>query len=405
MNIQGIQAYLFSVPVRFKIARSNTRFSHHCISALTIEGVDGFGSGVLYNNRPLQSLRILRNEVIPFIENQSFDSLQAIRKGLHQRFTSRDSAIVYAIDSALWDIEGKMAGKPVNQLLGVPCRGQIAITEQIFIREEHAALEETRKILSHGTQQIKIKIGSDPERDIQLVKEIRSTVGDQITLGVDINTGYTFQQAVFVGEQLKELGVSVMEDPLPRAEWERLPALRQKTGIPVLLDADIRSLDDLERAIQMGAIDYLNIKLTRIGGLTAAMEYSRVCQEHSVGISIGCSEDLGMGMASILHLSSIIKALHSTEGVGSDRLGFDIIQDPFILSSGSLPVPDGLGLGVSFSMEKLHEVAIKKGFQIGDVITTSTSFYLSAQYNQWFQRWFTLWFRLGRKIQRRGSGG
>jgi L-alanine-DL-glutamate epimerase-like enolase superfamily enzyme len=196
----------------------------------------------------------------------------------------------------------------------------------------------------------------------------------------------------------------VLEDPVPREDWERVPLLRQETGIPIMQDACVRSLDDLRQAITLGAIDLLNLKLTRIGGMTSALAFVQLCQECGVGLSIGCSEDLGPGMASILHFSSIFEDVYSTEGVGPDRLGFDIINEPWEMQNGFLPVPKGPGLGVTFDEERLRQATREKRFIVGDAHGPSTLFWLQCEFNKWYQRFSTLQRRLQRKVRdmRRG---
>lgn len=232
-----------------------------------------------------------------------------------------------------------------------------------------------------------------------MVRMVREAVGEEVALRVDINHAYTFEQAVSIGKELEKLNVLALEEPLPTQDWHNLRRLKEAVHIPIMLDESILSLADLREAIKFGAIDILNFKLTRMGGLTSALEYADVCQRHGVKISIGCSEDLGPGMASILHYASIVDDLYSTEGVGPMRLGFDIVNEEFKLVDGSLTVPEGNGLGVTFNEHKLREAARKKGFVIGEVDKPSAAFILREKYNKWYQRWFTLQCRLRRRLQ------
>ena len=399
MDISGIKACIFSIPVNFKIALWDIKFSRHCVVVLNINGVQGCGSGPLYKNRPLAAMRLLREEIIPFLETAASADLGDPRSRIRQRFVSKAPSLVYALDSALWDIQGKMEGQPVNQLLGTPKRDKIAITEQIFISSPRQARQELEEILRHGTKSIKVKLGRNPGGDVDLVRMVREVVGEGVALRVDINHAYTFEQAVSIGKELEKLNVLALEEPLPTQDWRNLRRLKEAVHIPIMLDESILSLADLKEAIRFGAIDILNFKLTRIGGLTSALEYADTCQRHGVKISVGCSEDLGPGMASILHFASIVEDLYSTEGIGPMRLGFDIVDEEFKLVDGFLAAPQGNGLGVTFNEHKLREAAGKKGFVIGEADKPSVAFILREKYNKWYQRWFTLQCRLRRRLQ------
>jgi L-alanine-DL-glutamate epimerase-like enolase superfamily enzyme len=398
-----MQTFIFSVPVNFKIALWDIRFSRHCVVVLNIDGVQGCGSGPLYKNRPLAAMRLLREEIISFLETAALTDLGDLRNQIRRRFVSQAPSLVYALDSALWDIQGRMEGKPVNQLLSTPRRDKIAITEQIFISNPHQARRELEEILRHGTKSIKVKLGRNPRDDVDLVRLVREVVGEGVALRVDINHAYTFEQAVSIGKELEKLNVLALEEPLRTQDWRNTRRLKEAVHIPIMLDESILSLADLREAIEFGAIDILNFKLTRIGGLTSALEYGDVCQRHGVKISVGCSEDLGPGMASILHYASIVDDLYSTEGVGPMRLGFDVVNEEFKLVDGFLTIPQGNGLGVTFNEHKLRDAARSEGFVIGEGDKKSVRFWVSQTFNKWYQRWFTLQCRLRRRFQNIGE--
>lgn len=404
MKVEILHALVFSAPGRFKIATSDTRFSHHCVAGLSVGGVSGWGSGVLYGKRPLETAALLRQEIFPFLEGLAFDRLEAARAALRARFLERDPAAIFALDSALWDIQGKMAGLPLCRLFGaalpVVQRERIPITEQVFLVSEATLERELDAILAHGTCQVKVKIGIDPRRDLVRLEKVRARVGERVQLGVDANGGYTFEQAAWAGKEMRALGVTLIEDPLPVRDWARIPALRAATGLPVMLDAGIQNLDDLQNALRLGAADLLNLKLTRVGGLTNALALAQACRAAQVGLSVGCAEDLGLGMAAILQLSAALPELHSTEGVGAYRLGFDIVSADMLLADGSLALPAGPGLGVTFDPTRLAEAARRLGFQVGEVRSPSPGFQFSAQVGKWVQRGYTLGFRLGRRLGR-----
>jgi L-alanine-DL-glutamate epimerase-like enolase superfamily enzyme len=143
---------------------------------------------------------------------------------------------------------------------------------------------------------------------------------------------------------MADLGVLAVEEPLNnRADLGRF---RREVGLPVMLDESVLTLADLEKAIASEAIDSLNIKLTRVGGISEAMAYWRRCEMAGVAVSLGCNEDLGPGMAAILHMAAASPGLYSMEGIGRLRLGTDFIAEEMTVQNGCVWLPDGNGLGV-----------------------------------------------------------
>ena len=118
-------------------------------------------------------------------------------------------------------------------------------------------------------------------------------------LRVDANRGYTFAGALAIAPRLRSLAIDEWEEPLD-GSFEELSRLRSETGLAVILDESVRSRDDLERALDRDAFDVLNIKLARIGGITAALDYRARCLAAGRDILLGCNEDIGFGMAAIL---------------------------------------------------------------------------------------------------------
>ncbi len=189
-----------------------------------------------------------------------------------------------------------------------------------------------------------------------------------------------------------------VEEPIRYRDPEELARFREDVGLPVMLDESILSVEDLERAIEADGIDSLNIKLSRVGGLSQALVYRRLCEEAGVAVSIGCSEDVGPGMASILHLAASTEQLASTEGVGHMRLGADLIQETMAIEEGRVNVPTAPGLGVTLHRDlRAH---LKGRAQVLDLSTAPAWLARGRSvYHRNRQRAATLVHRIRRSMQ------
>jgi muconate cycloisomerase len=304
-------------------------------------------------------------------------------------------ALSYAVDTALWDLRAKKAGKAVVDLLGGSRRRRVPITEQVFIRDWPAAEEELDGILSRGTRRIKVKIGTSPQADLEALRRVRDFVGPGVEIRVDANHAYTLAEGEPLYLALADLGVLALEEPLSLRDWPSLQALRQRLGMVVMLDESILSLSELQAAITQEAIDILNVKLTRVGGISQALRYAEVCSEHGVEVALGCSEELGVGTAAIVHLAAGLPQVHSVEGLGPQRLGFDLIAEQWSLADGMLSCPESPGLGVTLPTAWANQ--LPHGIRCFDLSDGGGRLRIFSHYARWFQRANNLLWRAQRR--------
>jgi L-alanine-DL-glutamate epimerase-like enolase superfamily enzyme len=292
-------------------------------------------------------------------------------------------------------MRAKKAGKAVVDLLGGKRRPHVPITEQIFIRDWPTAEEELEGILSRGTRQIKVKIGTSPQADRKALHRVRAFVGPGVEIRVDANHAYTLAEGEPLYRALADLGVLAFEEPLSLRDWSGLQALRQRLGMVVILDESILSLDDLQAAIAQDAIDILNIKLTRVGGISQALRYAELCSQHGVEVALGCSEELGVGTAAIVHLAAALPQVHSVEGLGPERLGFDLIAEQWALTDGMLACPESPGLGVTLPAAWVDRLpSAVRHFNLSE---GGGRLRIFSHYARWFQRANNLLWRAQRR--------
>jgi L-alanine-DL-glutamate epimerase-like enolase superfamily enzyme len=276
--------------------------------------------------------------------NLTKDAWQGSWQSLIKRIIPTEPGLAFALDTAFWDLKGQQEEQPLVDFLGGVVHNPLAVTEQIFIAEWEESERELAEIISRGTTKLKVKTGFGPAEDIQLIQKVRQFVGNEVEIRVDANRAYSLNESLALYKAMADLGVLAVEEPLNnRADLGRF---RREVGLPVMLDESVLTLADLEKAIASEAIDSLNIKLTRVGGISEAMAYWRRCEMAGVAVSLGCNEDLGPGMAAILHMAAASPGLYSMEGIGRLRLGTDFIAEEMTVQNGCVWLPDGNGLGV-----------------------------------------------------------
>jgi L-alanine-DL-glutamate epimerase-like enolase superfamily enzyme len=353
MNYVDVRAYLMIVPVDFRIALARIRFSSHIVVEIRMDGLCGVGEGVVYRSSPMKIRSAFAERVMPlFRADYSRGESPKAELGWLRSLAEVSPCLAHAVDSALCDLQGKLAGEPVAGLLGGIRRSRLEITEQVFVHDWPTTARKIEAILARGTRRIKVKIGMGCERDARMMRHVRDLVGPAVSLQVDANHAYTdVSQVAGLCRALEDIGVEAIEEPLAIKDWSSLGALRSQTRLPIMLDESILCEHDLQQAIAAKALDALNIKLSRVGGLRLALDYARACQEQGIAVGLGCAEDLGVSTAAIVHLAAALPEVFDTEGLGPERLGFDIVTRPWAIDKGEIVLPPGSGLGVELDAQ------------------------------------------------------
>jgi L-alanine-DL-glutamate epimerase-like enolase superfamily enzyme len=193
-----------------------------------------------------------------------------------------------ALDCALWDLEAKRAGKRVWELAGIPLK-EIVTVYTIGLEDEPETMAEKAAAASHQPV-LKVKLGAD--RPVERMEAIRKARPDA-TLVIDANQGWDFEQLKDVAPKLKDLGVPMIEQPLPRGADEELEGY--DPPVPLCGDESCCHGGDLETAARR--YQMINVKLDKSGGLTHGIELAREARKLGLGLMVGCMCGTSLAMA------------------------------------------------------------------------------------------------------------
>jgi L-alanine-DL-glutamate epimerase-like enolase superfamily enzyme len=259
------------------------------------------------------------------------------------------STAISAVDIALWDLKARLLGISLPQLLGrardsVPVYGSGGFTSY--------DAQQTRSQLTGWVEKdriprVKIKIGESwgtrVDRDLERVALAREIIGPDTELYVDANGGYTTGQAVRVARRLGDYGVTWFEEPVSSDDLAGLAAVRRQIEPDVAAGEYSWSLADSVRLIDAGAVDCLQLDVTRCGGVTEFLRGSALAAAHNLQVSGHCAPNLharvGLAVPNLRH----VEYFHDHQRI--EGMLFDGALDP---SGGALtPDPDPPGHGLT----------------------------------------------------------
>jgi len=262
------------------------------------------------------------------------------------------------LEAAVWDLEARLAEKPLWAQIGggahreIPCGVSIGIQNSV---EE--LLEKIRAELADGYQRIKIKI--KPGWDVNVIRRVRENFPD-IKLMADANSAYTLDDAEHL-KQLDDYYLMMIEQPLAHDDIIDHAVLQAKLDTPICLDECIRSPHHAEKAIRVGACRIINIKLGRVSGFTSAKRVHDIARDAGVPVWCGGMLEAGIGRAHNVALSTLENFVLPGDVSASKRYWKrDIISPPVeVTRRGTILVRDAPGFGYELDTDFMNSITVR----------------------------------------------
>jgi L-alanine-DL-glutamate epimerase-like enolase superfamily enzyme len=204
------------------------------------------------------------------------------------------------IDIACWDILGKATGLPVCTLLGGRYGEKVRLYRAISQEDPEIMAAKVAGYRAEGYTRFQLKVGGDPDVDIARIRAVRSILKGGERLVADANTGWTQHEAVRVVRAVRDLDVYIEQ---PCLTYEECLAVRRQTDHPFILDENVDGLDLLLRAKADLAMDVVNLKISKLGGLTKTKQARDLCVSMGIAMTLEDSWGGDITTAAIAHLA------------------------------------------------------------------------------------------------------
>jgi L-alanine-DL-glutamate epimerase-like enolase superfamily enzyme len=259
-----------------------------------------------------------------------------------------------AVDAACWDVLGRAAGRPVCDLLGGRRQASFPLYVAVPLGpvEEMARHVEARR--ADGIHRFQLKLGADPHEDAARVRAVLEVTTDEDVVIADANGGWRLQDAVVAARLLEGLDRVYFEQPCPTLE--ECLYVRQRTTLPMVLDDVITDVGSFLRAWHEGGMDAINLKVSKVGGITRARQLRELAETLGVALTVEDTWGGDLVTAAVSHVAASTRpeALFTVSFMNDWTREHVAGYEP--RSRGGVgAAPDGPGLGVEVDVERLGE--------------------------------------------------
>jgi len=331
-----------------------TSFISTIVKISTDEGLSGFAEvcplGSAYMEAYARGVPSGVEEIGPLLLGQ--DPLQInVINNLMNKALSGHNYIKSPLDMACWDILGQAAGVPVCTLLGGCALKSFPLYRAISQGTSREMADDVARFREEGYRRFQLKVGGDPDKDVKRIKAVLKEIQPGDILVADANTGWLMHKALRVVNALKGEDLYIEQ---PCATIKECLAVREHTSLPMVLDEVIKGIDSLMNAYNLRAMDVVNLKISRLGGLTRAKQMKDLCQSLGIAMTIEDSWGGDITTAAIAHLVGSTKPeFYFTSTDFNSYNDVHLAEDAPMRKEGKLEVPSGPGLGIHVDEKKL----------------------------------------------------
>ena len=376
MKITDIRATTVTLPLEAPLRHANGchwgRFVRTVIEVETDEGLVGLGEMGGGGESAEAVFRALKAYLLGRDPARVEEMRFLIANPTASLYNNR-TQVLAALEFACLDLLGQKWGVPVCDLLGGRLRDRVPFASYLFFRYPNAktgagevrtadqlvALARELKE-RHGFTSHKLKGGVfHPDYELECYRALAAEVGGgspRDSFRFDPNGVWSTEQAIWFGQQIEDIRNDYLEDPVYGLSGMR--RVREKVRMPLATNTVVVNFEQLAANVLNTAVDVILLDTTFWGGIRQCVKAAGVCETFQLGVAVHSSGELGIQLATMLHLGAVIPNLSFAADAHYHHLTDDIIEGgPLKYEGGAVAVPEGPGLGVRLDREKLAEYA------------------------------------------------
>ena len=368
MKIKDVRATTVSVPLEAPLRHANGchwgRFVRTIIEVETDDGLVGLGEMGGGGESSAETFRRLK----PYLVGRDPGRLEELRFLISNPTASlynNRTQIVAALEFACLDILGQSWRVPVSEILGGRLRDRVPFASYLFFRYPSPAdgtgeVRTIEQLVAHA-QELKQRWGFSthklkggvfpPEYELECYRALAAAL-PRDRLRIDPNAVWSTEQAIQFGRAIEDLNNDYLEDPVFGLNGMR--RVREKLRVPLATNTVVVNFEQLAANILQPAVDIILLDTTFWGGLRPCIKAAAICETFQFGVGVHSSGELGIQLATMLHLGAVIPNLTFAADAHYHHLKDDIIAGGKMrFEQGSIAVPNSPGLGVTLDRDKL----------------------------------------------------
>ncbi len=370
MKISDIRAFTVTVPLHAALRHANGchwgRFVRTVIEVETDDGFVGLGEMGGGGESAEAAIRALKSYLVGHDPARLEEMRFRIANPTASLYNNR-TQLLAAIEFACLDILGQAWNVPVHAILGGKLRDRVPFASYLFwrfadaktgkgeVRTVDQLVELARELKQkYGFTSHKLKAGVfHPDYEVEAFRAMANEF-PQDNVRIDPNGVWSTEQAIRVGQAIEDLRNDYLEDPVYGLNGLR--RVRQMVRIPLATNTVVVNFEQLSANILDIGCDVILLDTTFWGGIRPCIKAAGVCETFQLGVAVHSSGELGIQLATMLHLGAVIPNLSYAADAHYHHLTDDIIEGGLLrYEGGSIAIPDGPGLGVKLDREKLRQ--------------------------------------------------
>lgn len=368
MKIQSVEAIPLAASFNstFRFGTIDRSISPNVVVILrTDEGVTGYGEAVAVpaftSETQLSIVELVEKRIAPVIIGRDpFDRLPLLSDVA--RTLKFAPFTISSLDMALLDLQGRALGVPISTLLGGAYRTSTPVHGSVGWDEDPQNMVDLAIEQAKTYRSLKLYAGrGELDRDLDRLQAVREAVGPDVELFVDVNTMWEPSDLVRALPRVQEMGIRGLEQPLPIASAELQNQIMAGSSVDIIADEAVRTVADAAHVVTQRSATVINVGLSKLGGLSAALQASQLAHAHGVGVHVGSVIEMGIGTAAGLHLAAALpKLAYPSYLMGPLKYAQQITTEQIEIVNGEIAVPRGPGLGVEVDEAEVRKLDLRR---------------------------------------------